>query len=76
VGSCPAYRVRCAGLVALAYGPAHGYGSVGYSLANHFGYFTIQSNILGEIELLVGALLDPIDRRWPHVRGASRDARR
>ncbi|WP_328403599.1 Pr6Pr family membrane protein [Nocardia sp. NBC_00403] len=58
------------GLVALICGPIHDHGSFGYSLDNHFSYFTIQSNILGVIVLLAGALLDPIDQRWQLVRGA------
>ncbi|MFQ6397335.1 Pr6Pr family membrane protein [Nocardia sp. KC 131] len=59
------------GLVALICGPIHDHGSLGYSLDNHFSYFTIQSNILGVIVLLVGALRDPINQRWQLARGAS-----
>jgi hypothetical protein len=42
----------------------------GGNLPNFFSYFTIESNILGAVVLVVGGLLDPQSERWSCVRGA------
>lgn len=44
-------------------------GSTG-TAANFFSFFTIQSNVLAAVVLLVGGLLDPRSSRWAYVRGA------
>ncbi|MFE3051650.1 Pr6Pr family membrane protein [Nocardia sp. NPDC059239] len=59
------------GLVALVWIPLRNVGNPNYSYPNFFSYFTIQSNILGIIVLLVGGLRDPAGRRWQVLRGAA-----
>ncbi|MEV0462703.1 Pr6Pr family membrane protein [Nocardia tengchongensis] len=59
------------GLVALAWIPLRNLGNPNYSYVNFFSYFTIQSNILGLIVLVVGGLKDPAGRRWQVLRGAA-----
>ncbi|MFE3752990.1 Pr6Pr family membrane protein [Nocardia tengchongensis] len=59
------------GLVALAWIPLRNLGNPNYSFVNFFSYFTIQSNILGLIVLVVGGLKDPAGRRWQVLRGAA-----
>ncbi|WP_433565944.1 Pr6Pr family membrane protein [Nocardia sp. CA-151230] len=59
------------GLVALVWIPLRNVGNPNYSYLNFFSYFTIQSNILGIIVLLVGGLRDPAGRRWQVFRGAA-----
>ncbi|MBF6176757.1 Pr6Pr family membrane protein [Nocardia blacklockiae] len=59
------------GVVALVWIPVRNSGAGGFSLANYLSYFTIESNILGVLVLLVGGLVDPRGRRWQLVRGAS-----
>ncbi|NEW49905.1 hypothetical protein GV792_07545 [Nocardia cyriacigeorgica] len=59
------------GVVALAWIPIRAIGEADFSTANYFSYFTIQSNVLGVVVLLIGALVDPRDDRWQAVRGAS-----
>jgi hypothetical protein len=39
-------------------------------LANFFSYFTIESNVLAVVVLLVGGVLDPRSTRWAYARGA------
>ncbi|MEV6334719.1 hypothetical protein AB0M12_08370 [Nocardia vinacea] len=39
--------------------------------SDDFSYFTIESNVLGVIVLLIGAIRDPRDRRWQVIRGAA-----
>ncbi|MFE2994623.1 Pr6Pr family membrane protein [Nocardia sp. NPDC059246] len=58
-------------LVALVWIPLRNVGNPNYSYLNFFSYFTIQSNILGIIVLLVGGLRDPAGRRWQVLRGAA-----
>ncbi len=41
------------------------------SLTDFFSYFTIESNLLAIVVLLVGGALDPPGRRWVYVRGAA-----
>jgi hypothetical protein len=41
------------------------------SLANFFSFFTIESNILAIIVLLIGGVLDPGGTRWARLRGAA-----
>ncbi|MFB7716961.1 MULTISPECIES: Pr6Pr family membrane protein [unclassified Nocardia] len=55
-------------LVALLDGPLRNIHTAGYSYANYFSYFTIQSNLLAMVVLLVGAVRDPGDRRWQLLR--------
>ncbi|WP_330179376.1 Pr6Pr family membrane protein [Nocardia sp. NBC_01503] len=57
-------------LVALVDIPVRNIGVDGYSYTNFFSYFTIQSNILGVLVLLVGGLRDPGSRGWQLFRGA------
>ncbi|MFC4126724.1 Pr6Pr family membrane protein [Nocardia rhizosphaerae] len=59
------------GAVALLWIPIRNIGSDTFSLANYFSYFTVQSNILGVIVLLVGGLFAPESRRWQLFRGAA-----
>ncbi|MFJ4649911.1 Pr6Pr family membrane protein [Nocardia sp. NPDC088792] len=58
------------GVVALSWIPLSNLGNAQYSYANYFSYFTIQSNLLAVVVLLVGGLRDPQSRRWQLVRGA------
>ncbi|MFI9510280.1 Pr6Pr family membrane protein [Nocardia sp. NPDC052566] len=46
-------------------------GEIGYSVANELSYFTIQSNVIAAVVLLVGGLRDPRDRRWQAIRCAA-----
>jgi hypothetical protein len=41
------------------------------SLVNFFSFFTIESNLLAIVVLLVGGLFDPQSKRWAYVRGAA-----
>src|SRR5450755_181221 len=41
------------------------------SLVDFFSYFTIESNLLAIVVLLVGGALDPRGRPWVYVRGAA-----
>ncbi|WP_278264001.1 Pr6Pr family membrane protein [Nocardia sp. AG03] len=59
------------GAVALLWIPLRNLGSAEFSLANYLSYFTIESNILGVIALLVGGLLAPGGRGWQVFRGAA-----
>jgi hypothetical protein len=54
------------GLVALGTALADSTGSFG----NFASYFTIESNVLAVVVLLVGGLADPRSTRWAYVRGA------
>lgn len=56
------------GLTALLWIPIRN--AEGFSLANYLSYFTIESNILAVVVLLVGALRDPQSRSWQSIRGA------
>ncbi|MBH0775153.1 Pr6Pr family membrane protein [Nocardia bovistercoris] len=59
------------GTVALVWIPLRDADLGAFSPANYFSYFTIQSNVLGVVVLLVGGLRDPLDRGWQFVRGAA-----
>ncbi|MFI6168567.1 Pr6Pr family membrane protein [Nocardia sp. NPDC051052] len=59
------------GAVALAWIPLRNLHEATFSPGNYFSFFTIQSNVLGVLVLLIGGLLDPHGRRWEIVRGAS-----
>lgn len=59
------------GVVALAWGPVRNIDVASYSMTNYFSYFTIQSNILGVLVLLIGGLRDPGSRGWQVLRGAA-----
>ncbi|MFE3292995.1 Pr6Pr family membrane protein [Rhodococcus sp. NPDC059234] len=72
----PAYRVlRLAvavlGIVALAWIPLRNIDVASFSTANYFSYFTVLSNVLGVVALLVGGLVDPQSTRWQLFRGAA-----
>jgi hypothetical protein len=41
------------------------------SLVNFFSFFTIESNLLAIVVLVVGGVLDPQSERWAYVRGAA-----
>ncbi len=41
------------------------------SLVNFFSFFTIESNLLAIVVLLVGGAVDPQSQRWAYVRGAA-----
>ena len=41
------------------------------STANFFSFFTIESNVLAVVVLLVGGILDPRSTRWAYVRGGA-----
>ncbi len=41
------------------------------SLVNFFSFFTIESNILAIVVLLIGGALDPAGARWARLRGAA-----
>jgi hypothetical protein len=41
------------------------------SLANFFSYFTIESNLLAIVVLLVGGAVNPQGSRWAYLRGAA-----
>ncbi len=58
------------GLAALLDIPLRNIGVDGYSYANFFSYFTIQSNILGVLVLFIGGLRDSATRAWQLFRGA------
>ncbi|MFE3544834.1 Pr6Pr family membrane protein [Nocardia sp. NPDC059177] len=66
------YRVGFAilGVVALLWIPLRNLDSATFSLANYLSYFTIESNILAVLVLLVGGVLAPQGPRWQLVRGA------
>ncbi|WP_319942529.1 Pr6Pr family membrane protein [Nocardia aurantia] len=55
------------GVIALAWSGTH---LGGQSPADHYSYFTIQSNVMAVLVLLAGGLLDPQGRVWQQVRGA------
>ncbi|RDI42759.1 Pr6Pr family membrane protein [Nocardia mexicana] len=59
------------GVVALVWIPVRNIGVAEFSLGNYLSYFTVESNILGVVVLLIGGLRDPGDRRWQLLRGAS-----
>ncbi|WP_306365053.1 Pr6Pr family membrane protein [Nocardia sp. CC227C] len=59
------------GLFGLIWIPAQNLGVADWSIANYFSYFTIQSNVIGVLALLVGGLLDPRSHRWQLFRGAA-----
>ncbi|MFC9963486.1 Pr6Pr family membrane protein [Nocardia ignorata] len=67
-----AYRIGFGvlGLVALLWIPLRNLDSPTFSIANYFSYFTIESNILAVLVLLVGGLLAPQGPGWQVVRGA------
>ncbi len=41
------------------------------SLGNFFSYFTIESNLLAIVVLIVGGLVNPQSQRWAYLRGAA-----
>lgn len=59
------------GVVALAWIPIRNFGEAGFSVANYFSFFTIQSNVLGVLVLLIGSLRELHGRRWQLIRGAT-----
>ena len=59
------------GFVALAWIPLRNLDTPSFSVANYFSYFTILSNVLALVVLLVGAVSDPQSERWQLFRGAT-----
>ncbi|MFI6866852.1 Pr6Pr family membrane protein [Nocardia sp. NPDC050406] len=59
------------GVVALAWIPVRNIDVATFSAANYWSYFTIQSNVLGVLVLLIGGLRDPRSHRWQLFRGAA-----
>ncbi|MBF6544337.1 Pr6Pr family membrane protein [Nocardia brasiliensis] len=59
------------GAVALAWIPLRDLHEDAFSLGSYFSFFTIQSNVLGVLVLLIGGLVDPQSHRWQVVRGAT-----
>ncbi|WP_067529067.1 Pr6Pr family membrane protein [Nocardia uniformis] len=57
-------------IVALVWIPVRNLDVASFSATNYFSYFTIESNILGVIVLLIGGLRDPRSHGWQLVRGA------
>ncbi|MFD4457632.1 Pr6Pr family membrane protein [Nocardia sp. NPDC058480] len=58
------------GVVVLLWIPVRNIDSATFSLTNYLSYFTIESNILGVIVLLIGGLVAPQGRGWQLLRGA------
>ncbi|MFJ2663607.1 Pr6Pr family membrane protein [Nocardia fluminea] len=58
------------GVVVLLWIPVRNIDSATFSLTNYLSYFTIESNILGVIVLLIGGLAAPQGRGWQLFRGA------
>ncbi|MFD4180583.1 Pr6Pr family membrane protein [Rhodococcus sp. NPDC058514] len=59
------------GIVALAWIPLRNIDVAEFSISNYFSYFTVLSNVLGVVALLVGAIADPQSRGWQLFRGAA-----
>ncbi|WP_405165706.1 Pr6Pr family membrane protein [Nocardia sp. NBC_01499] len=59
------------GILALVWIPLREMHAAAFSTGNYFSYFTIQSNVLGVLVLLIGGLWDPHSHRWEVLRGAS-----
>jgi hypothetical protein len=62
-------RLACAGLGIAAIVSA--VTATTGSLGNFFSYFTIESNMLAIVVLIVGGLLGPQSRDWAYLRGAA-----
>ncbi|MBC7304268.1 MAG: Pr6Pr family membrane protein [Nocardia sp.] len=58
------------GVLALVWIPLRNLDSATFSLTNYLSYFTIESNVLSVIVLLVGGVLAPQGPRWQTFRGA------
>ncbi|NKY53320.1 Pr6Pr family membrane protein [Nocardia vermiculata] len=58
------------GAVALVWVPVHDVSAGTFVPETFFSYFTVESNLLGVVVLLIGGLLDPVSPRWQLVRGA------
>ena len=67
----PRFAFAALGILALVWIPIRNLDDSAFSVANYFSYFTIQSNVLAVIVLLVGAGRDRRDRRWQALRGAT-----
>lgn len=67
----PRFAFAVLGILALVWIPIGNIGETEFSIANYFSYFTIESNVLGVIVLLIGAIRDPRDQRWQVIRGAA-----
>lgn len=59
------------GAVAVVWGPVHAVAAGSFAPVTFFSYFTVESNILGIVVLLIAGLLDPVSPRWQLVRGAA-----
>lgn len=58
------------GVLALVWIPLRNIDTATFSLTNYLSYFTIESNVLSVIVLLVGGVLAPQGPRWQTFRGA------
>ncbi|MFC9662391.1 Pr6Pr family membrane protein [Nocardia sp. NPDC127606] len=58
------------GILALVWIPLRNVDTATFSLTNYLSYFTIESNILAVLVLLVGGLVAPQSPRWQIFRGA------
>ncbi|MFC6012635.1 Pr6Pr family membrane protein [Nocardia lasii] len=67
-----AYRIGFGllGVLALVWIPLRNIDSATFSLTNYLSYFTIESNVLSVIVLLVGGALAPQGAHWQTFRGA------
>ncbi|MFC4374659.1 Pr6Pr family membrane protein [Nocardia halotolerans] len=67
-----AYRIGFGvlGIVALLWIPLRNIDSATFSLTNYLSYFTIESNILTVVVLLIGGAVAPQNARWQSFRGA------
>ncbi|QIS05024.1 hypothetical protein F5X71_24300 [Nocardia brasiliensis] len=59
------------GIVALAWIPLRNLHEAAFSTGNYFSFFTIESNVIGVVVLLIGGLRDPRGHRWQVLRGAA-----
>ncbi|MFE9320566.1 hypothetical protein ACIHDR_06820 [Nocardia sp. NPDC052278] len=66
----PRFTFAVLGILAPVWIPIRNIGESGFSVADCVSYFTIESNVLGVIVLLIGAIRDPRDRRRQVIRGA------
>ncbi|MFD4180584.1 Pr6Pr family membrane protein [Rhodococcus sp. NPDC058514] len=58
------------GGVALLWLPVREAGEPDFNLVSYFSYFTVLSNVLAALVLVVGAIADPQSERWQLFRGA------
>ncbi|MFW0795509.1 Pr6Pr family membrane protein [Gordonia sp. CPCC 205515] len=66
--------IAALGVAALVTLPLQQFDDPGFSLGNFFSYFTILSNAVAVVVLLVGAIAAPTGAAWQWVRGATTTA--